>query len=458
MVYRFFSLVMISVLLCPCALAQQSEEISPVAAAQQEKLPVSDPVKDEAKDGFVSLNFRDVDIKDVLRVLAYESAVNIVAGPEVTGLVSIQLDEVPWKRALDVVVETYGYAYDQRDNIITVTTVENLKKRREDAMLLSEQEALITRTFLLNYAKAAEVINSVQKMRTERGSINYDERTNAIIVRDTSSNVEMIGEVIDQLDQTTPQVMIEAKIVETTLGDTEKLGIDWNVVVSGNGAIWPTSWPLTDTQHAGGDFFPDISSEDATEVFTYGTLDTGSFQATLEMLDSRSDTNTLSNPRIVTLDNKPARIVVGQQYPFPEYTYNEDQAQMQVSGWEYKDIGVIFEVTPHVNNAGMVTLDLEPKVTAIDSYVTVDSTGGTDVPLLTTRETKTSVMIKSGETLVIGGLISDVETEAESKVPFLGDIPLLGRLFRHSSTVKAKTDLLIFLTPHIITPDGQSEK
>jgi type II secretory pathway component GspD/PulD (secretin) len=175
------------------------------------------------------------------------------------------------------------------------------------------------------------------------------------------------------------------------------------------------------------------------------------------MLDSRSDTNTLSNPRIVTLDNQPARIVVGKQYPFPEYTYNEDQAQMQVSGWEYKDIGVVFEVTPHINNAGMVTLDLAPKITAIidDADVTVE---GTTVPQLTTREASTSVMIKSGETLVIGGLISDAETDAVSKVPFLGDIPFLGRLFRHESTVKAKTDLLIFLTPHIITPGENSEE
>ena len=122
---------------------------------------------------------------------------------------------------------------------------------------------------------------------------------------------------------------------------------------------------------------------------------------------------------------------------------------MQVSGWDYKDIGVIFEVTPHVNNAGMVTLDLAPKITATDGFVTVDSTSEALVPKLTTREAKTSVMIKDGETLVIGGLISDTETEIEIKFPILGDIPLLGRLFRHNSKAKDKTDLLIFLTPHI---------
>lgn len=448
----YFMVVMM--LFCSPVFAQPVETAPVPAVADEAAVPVID--EEPAQDGMVSLNFRDVDIKDVLRLLSYESEVNIVAGPEVAGLVTIQLDNVPWKRALDVVVDTYGYAYDQRDNIITVTTIENLKKRREDAMLLADQEPLVTQAFVLNYAKAVKVIESVEKMKTDRGSVNYDERTNMIIVRDTASNVEMMGDVIKKLDKTTPQVMIEAKIIETTLGNTEQLGIDWNVQASANGAIWPTSWPLTDTKYERTDLFPDISEEDATGVFTYGTLDTGSLSVALDMLSTRNDTNTLSNPKIVTLDNQAAKIVVGYQYPFPEYTYNEDQAQMQVSGWEYKDIGVIFEVTPHVNNAGVVTLDLAPKVTAIDGYVTVDQTATAQVPQLTTREATTSVMIQSGDTLVIGGLISDATTDTESKFPLLGDIPLLGKLFRHKSTVKAKTELLIFLTPHIVTPRGES--
>jgi len=420
----------------------------------------------ELAEGVVSLDFRDADIQDILRVLSYKSGVNIVAGPEVTGLVTIQLENVPWQRALDVVVQTYGYAYDRRDNIITVTTVENLKKRREDEMVLSEQEPLVTRAFVLNYAKASSVIESVEKMRTERGSINYDERTNSIIVRDTVSNVEMIGEIVKKLDATTPQVLIESRIVETTLGDTEKLGINWNLQASGTGSVWNSTFPIRDGNN--GNFVQPVPVEsidattglityDATNNFAYGTLNFSQFTALMQVIETRSDTNTLSNPRVVTLDNQPAKIVVGTQYPFPEYTYNEDQGQMQVSGWYYKDIGVIFEVTPHVNNAGMVTLDLKPTVTAIisGSNVTVE---GTTVPTLTTREANTSVMIKDGETLVIGGLISDTQTDTESKVPILGDIPFLGRLFRHTSKIGSKTDLLIFITPHIITSESITEE
>ena len=179
------------------------------------------------QEGNVSLDFKDADIKNVLRILAYKSGMNIVSSPEVTGVVTIQLDNVPWQRALEVILSTYGYGYDQKGNIITVTTIESLKKRREDARLLADQEPLTTKTFVLNYAKVSTIITSLEKMKTSRGSLNFDERTNTLIVRDTAANVELIAGVIATLDTTTPQVLIEAKIIETTLSNKENLGVDW---------------------------------------------------------------------------------------------------------------------------------------------------------------------------------------------------------------------------------------
>ncbi len=150
------------------------------------------------------------------------------------------------------------------------------------------------------------------------------------------------------------------------------------------------------------------------------------------------------------MDNSPARIVVGTQYPIPSYVYNEDQARLQINGFEYKDIGIIFEVTPNINQAGFITLDIAPKVTKILDFVTVENT---TLPRLSTEEATTNVMIKDGETLVIAGLISDQVTDVKKKTPFLGDIPLVGLLFQKSEKTVEKQDLLIFLTPHIITPD-----
>ena len=402
------------------------------------------------QDGNVSLDFREADVQNVLRILAFKSGVNIVAGPEVTGLVTIKLQNVPWRRALQVILDTYGFASEEKENIITVTTVENMKKRREDAKLLSAQEPLVTKTVVLNYAKAQNVIASIDKMRTERGSVNFDERTNAIVVRDTAANVELIGEVIAKLDTTTPQVLIEAKVVETTLSNSENLGIDWVTQATISGAKRPIVFPFSG-RSTSNIFAPDNIPAAAATEFSYGTLNFSQLQAVLEMLNSRTDTNILSNPRIVTLDNQKAKIVVGSQYPIPQYSYNEQQAKLQVSGWEYKDIGIIFEVVPHVNNAGFVTVDLQPKITEILDYVTVENTS---LPRLSSEEAKTSVMIKDGETLVIAGLIKDRVTDIKKKFPILGDIPLLGYIFKKTEKSVVKTDLLIFLTPHIITPES----
>lgn len=437
--------------------AQVAPASEPAVAAQDEAASATadKPAEGSSEEmavsqtGNVSIDFRDADIQNVLRILSYKSGVNIVTGPEVTGLVTIKLKDVPWKRALEVILETYGYGYEQKDNIITITTIESLKKRREDASILAEQEPLITETFILNYAKAADVIASLDKIKTARGTINYDERTNTLIVRDLSRNMDLIQEVIKQLDRTTPQVLIEAKVVETTLDNAERLGIEWTTQASISGAKRALSFPFT--THSANKYLQDndMPAADTTD-FAYGTLNFQQLSAVLEMLRNRTDTNILSNPRIVTLNNKPARIVVGREYPFPNYTYNDQQARYQVSGWEYKDIGVIFDVTPHVNHAGYVTLDLRPQVTDILGFVTVENAS---VPQLSKEEAKTSVMIKDGETLVIAGLIKDQVTDTKRKVPFLGDIPLVGLLFQKSEKTVVKQDLLIFVTPHIINND-----
>lgn len=400
------------------------------------------------KNGLVSIDFRDADIKNVLKVLAYNSGVNIVAGPEVTGLVTIQLKDVPWQRALDVVLSTYGYAYERKGDIISVTTIENLKKRREDALVLAEQESLVTETFTLNFGKASEIIGSIEKMKTPRGSINFDQRTNTLIVTDIQGNLDLMQDVVSALDAVTPQVVIEVKVVETTLTNTENLGIDWTIKGTAQGAKSPTVFPFKAGESS--DFLSGAFPSPAATDFSYGTLNASTLTAVLEMLKSRSNTNILSNPKVVTLDNQMARIVVGSQYPIPTYTYNEQQAKLQVSGWQYKDIGIIFEVTPHVNNAGFVTIDLQPKITAILDFVTVENT---QLPRLSTEETTTKVMIKDGDTLVIAGLIKDQVTDTKKRVPILGDIPLIGQAFRKSETTKTKTELMIFLTPHIITPE-----
>jgi len=419
-----------------------------VVLAQNDHGDMSAEGTSVSQEGNVSFDFRDADIRNVFRILSFKSGVNIVAGPEVTGLVTIKLDDVPWQQALDVILETYGYAYEKKGNIISVTTIDNLKQRRENSVLLEEQEALETSIFVLNFGKASEVIESIGKMKSERGSINFDVRTNSVIVTDVHDRIELMAEVIEKLDMTTPQVLIEAKIIETNLNDTENLGIDWTTTASVGGSSRPISYPfktgITDSRFAG---TVDVPSVDDV---SYGTLSFLEFQAVLELLKSRTDTNILSNPKIVTLDNKAARIEVGTKHPIPSFGANSETGELQTTGLTYQNIGINFQVTPHVNNAGYVTLDLQPEVSEVTG---TRSFQGIDVPLIGTEQVVTNVMVKSGDTLVIAGLITDKLTDTKKKVPFLGDVPVFGLIFQKTEKAIVKTDLIIFMTPHIITPD-----
>ncbi|MFC1594313.1 type IV pilus secretin PilQ [Candidatus Omnitrophota bacterium] len=413
-----------------------------IAEEGVEDLTVSSP-------GNVTLDFRDADIRNILRIISYKSGVNIVPGPEVSGTVSIQLTDVPWETALSVILKTYGFGYERQGNIIVVNTLEKLSEQRMLEKEMVKQEPLATEVFVLNFAKADEVVSSVRDMLSSRGKINYDERTNTVMVTDGISSVEKISEVIPRLDAVTPQVLIECKVIETKLNDSDKLGIDWTAQVTAFGGVRPMTWPFGQSPKQ--DYLRDSGSFPAPEDtdFKYGTLDFSGVQAVLELLYSRTDTNTLSNPRIVTLDNQPARITVGTKWPVGQYTYNTDQAKWQVSGWEYLEFGILLKVTPHVNQAGFVTLEIEPEVSDQNGEITFEDA---TIPILTTQETSTRVMIKDGETLIIAGLIKDKKIDTRKKVPILGDIPLLGLLFQKKEATTEKTDLLIFITPHIITP------
>lgn len=439
--------------LCAGAYAQEEKSVNAVADnAITQKPALADALAN------VSLDFRDADIANVLKILSFKSGVNIVVGPEVTGLVTIQLHDVPWKQALEVVLETYGYAFEQKGNIITVTTVENLKQRRENTAALAEQEPVETRTFTLNFGVAKEIIVSIEKMKSERGSINYDERTNTLIVTDISKRLDLMEGVIKKLDRTTPQVMIEAKIVETNFSNEENLGIDWTTQASLGGSSRPVSWPFktgsTDNRFAGHIPIPstvDSGSYAAAASVSYGTLNFTQFQAVLELLKTKTDTNILSNPKIVTLDNREAKITVSEtRHLVTNVTTNAQTGQTE-STIGSKDVGIIFSVTPHVNGVGFVTLDVEPEVSEVTGDN--DTIDGNAIPVIAKKTAKTSIMVKGGETLVIGGLVKDRIVDTRKKVPLIGDIPIFGLLFQKSEKTNAKTDLMIFITPHIITPD-----
>lgn len=495
--------IILFVLLCP---SLQSETTAggetgrePKTAEPETVLPEipesageENAVNERIAPGNITIDFKDADIKTVLRVLSEKSGVNIVAGKDVEGMITIRLNNVYWEKALDIICKNYGYAFERDGNIIRVTTVENLK-----------QEELATEVFALNYAKAKDVSDTIKEMLSSRGKdkVKYDDRTNVLIVTDIPTNLYKIRQIVYKLDKKTPQVLIEAKIIETTLNDYENLGIDWNVKLAAAGAKRPITFPFTvagtlsylgiskldwnnfmprvegttdaTTTGSGGATVTDTTSTfpiglgEFTQVndspfpltladdFTFGTLDFSQFSLVMEYLRSRRDTNVLSNPRVATLNNQEASIVVGTILAIPKFERNPDTGTMEITGYTERQLGIKLNVTPHINATGDIAVDLRPEISELLGFDTLDATRGIKAPRYATREAKTQIMAKDGETIMIGGLIKENTVNYKKKVPWLGDIPVIGNvLFTKTEEGVEKTELIIFMTVHLIATEA----
>lgn len=483
------------------ALAQEGKEeetASPVAEepqrgeAQGEREEAvlesaEETVREEAvkvEPGNVTVNFKGADIRTVLAYISEVSEIDIVPAPDVKGPVDLKLMNKPWKVALDIIVRNYGFAYEREGDIIRVVTIDKLK-----------QEELTTQAFDLNYGKAKDVVASIKDIVSDRGKVMYDERTNIVLVTDIPTNIYKIGEVIGKLDTKTDQVLIAARVIETVLSDEERLGIDWNVKFTASGARRPTTIPFeafkvpfftkpdanaqtlfpqvttatpTTTTQSGGQTqttaiadFPSTPEGvfsfpfAAKDAFTFGTLDFSEFKAVLEFIKSRANTDTISNPRIATLNNIPASIMVGETLNLPKYERNSTTGKMEITGYEAKDLGIKLKVTPHINMKSEIVVDLLPEISSLLRYDLLDAASGIRAPVFASRQANTKVMIRDGDTIFIGGLIKESDVNTRKKFPFLGDlfgdVPYLGLLFTKKEVTKQKTELIFFITVNLMT-------
>lgn len=442
--------------------------------------------KKDTVPGNVSIDFKDADISNVLRILSLKSGINIVAGPEVQGTITIRLENVPWEDALNVVLRTYGYVYERAGNIIRVTTKDNLAT-----------EELVTETFVLNYTTAAEAETSIKDILSERGKVQSVARTNMLVVSDIPTNLHKIREVIAKLDKSTPQAHIDSKIVKTQLQQGENLGIQWTPTGGITaGASRPVTFPFNafnkDRQYdpfdrALGQFFPSNSrpfdgvpvSADSVNLlnprafplsapvvpdpsYTFGTLSFSSFQAIFNFLRTRENTKVISNPRITVLNNQKARIKVGTDVALPEFERNETTGSFEISGFTYRETGVVMEVTPHINETDEILVNLKPEVSAQSGSTTFSSSttaSFTSIPNFAVTNAETQVLIKNGETIAIGGLMTDSTVSTEAKVPVLGDMPGIGKLFRSKRRAQgdnnSKVETLFFITVTIVDTEGE---
>jgi type IV pilus assembly protein PilQ len=389
-------------------------------------------------DSKISIDVQDADIQTVLRSLAEFGGKNIIAGPEVKGDITVRLREVPWDEALDIILRANGYGWESSEGgVIRVTTVKNLQTEsleRESAERKKEDlMPLATRIFRIKFAKAAELETPLQTSLTNRGEIKVEPQSNALVVKEIEQNLDRIAQMIDELDVQTLQVEITARLVDVDTKASKELGVTWTATGLNRDGIDAT-----------GDVTVNAPVGNPIGTFRVGTSGPGgNLDVALEALASKNKAHIISNPRITTLDNQSARILVGKKIPL----IVSDAAGNPIT--QLTTIGIQMTVVPHVNSNNMITMDLHPEVSDLSSQATVQ--GGI---IIVTSEAATRVMVNDGETAVIGGLIRSNEAEREDGVPLLKDIPLFGNLFKSSNTTKESRELLILVTPRIVRDVG----
>lgn len=370
----------------------------------------------------ISMNVEQADIRTVLRSIAEFSGTNIVAGSEVTGPVTVLLNNVPWREALDNVLRINDFVAVEEKGVIRVTT-------HKDIASAAQLESLTTSIYRIKYARAETLKKTLTKLLSERGKIESDQRVNTLIVTDIPRVIEGVDRIVSELDQPTAQVLVEAKIVQVDAARSRELGVNWNV---GNLAN-----PVANTQ-AGASV--DLAVQEPTGSFTFGKLVNGvSIDAALSALEESNDAEVLSQPSVLINDNELAEIISGKRIPINRL----DQSGNIVT--EFYDVAVKLKVTPHINPNNEVLMTLNPEVADLSGEATVS--GGI---IILTSEVRTTLLVKDGETVVIGGVIRSKEGSLHRKVPLLHAIPLFGKLFDYEVQTEDKSEILVFVTPRVI--------
>jgi type IV pilus assembly protein PilQ len=382
----------------------------------------------------MSLDVKGADVRDVIRSIAEFSGVNIVPDREIEGPVSLKLVQVPWREALDILCQSAGLIAlpAEGDSFIRVATLRTWRdeglEHETNERKKEEIEPLETRILTIRYASARELRDAVAFALSKRGSMEVDERTNSILVSDIIPRLTEIESLVDSLDTETLQVEITARLVDVDQVAARALGIEWqinNLHRDGASGSISVHEPLLNP------------SGQATLglVKNWGTLD-----ATITAMERDNKAHIISNPKITTVNNRKAKILVGKEVPLIVL----DEAGNAVT--ELKKVGITLEVTPYINSENRITMDLHPEVSDLSSEATVQ--GGL---IFTTTSADTRVMVDNGETAVIGGLIRTVEIHFNQGIPLLRSIPLLGNFFKQSDTRHESRELLIFVSPRVVS-------
>jgi len=439
----------------PMMLVQAAGPSASPAATTKTTTATTEPETITESGGVGVREFQGDEIGQVLRLLARQAKVNLVVSETVTGTVTMRLEDVTALQAIGIIVKAKGLFMDKIDSVYYVKT------ETERAKEPTESDS-----YQFSYAKAEKVTTLLATQLASKDPPQVDTRTNTIFYRETRSNIDNIRKMLVQIDKPTKQVMIEARLVEVTANPVQAYGINWA------GTFGDATHPQTVTYGAPTtSASPVPGANPATTGFALGSpnnnnflgslghlalgqfaiLSVPQFSATLQALNEDSDAEFLANPRVVTADNQQAKIEITRNQPVPQLNFNEQTATAVFGGFQDKIFGNTLVVTPTVNKDNFITLGVKPEISNKVGDQAFTFAGATVTsPIIDTRKLDSNVLIKSGDTLAIGGLLQDEVTKGRTKVPLLGDVPLLGYVFQSHTNTRTKRNLLVFVTPTII--------
>ncbi len=403
----------------------------------------------------ISLDLQEVDIRNVLRLLADVTGKNIVVEPDVQGRVTLKVDDVPWDQVLELILKINELDHVMEGNVIRIATAAKIRseldRRREEVEAKKELMAAardlgeITTEYLqVSYADVGDISAQIENIKSEKGSISIDNRTNLIIYSDFPKRIETAKQILARLDKATQQVMIESRIVSANTNFSRNLGITWTAAYTANslagrlGGSPEFDFAVAAPTAAVGSF--GLNFARAIGVNNIFDLD-----MQLDALEQAGEGRVISSPRIFTLDHVQAMIQQGDQIPYPQRT---EEGTISTA---FAPATLSLTVTPHITPDGKVRMEVLAKKDEADFSRTVQ-----DVPAIRTQEAQTELLVNDGDTIVIGGIVIHDTSWSESRVPFLWRIPLLGWLFKNRQIVDEKTELLIFLSPSIVSDTDQA--
>lgn len=444
----------------PGVQAEQPAQVAPVA--DNEKKEIMTDLERRMKK-VVCIDVNEVPIATVIRQLADQVDVDLIMSPKVTGNVTVSLTDVSLEETLRSILDVHGAAYIPGENIIRIVPREELPEINE---------RLVTETFEIIYADVAQVVKALDKFKSPQGSVSSIEGTSHIIVTDTEGKIREVTTLLAKIDRVIPQVLVEVRIYDITSKDNLDLGVEWSagrrtnpdtygasgsmvnddIVVEKGGADTYVS-SITDPALNAGFGGATSRTADATLGFLrFGMLnDHVNIDAMLRAEKENIDAKLLANPRILVVDNEQATFDIVTEHPYVEKTITAGSVTESV---KFKTVGVKLVVTPHVAREDVLRLLIAPEFSVLVERVTVSSS---NVPVVDTRKVQTVALVKDGQAVVLGGLRKKETSQQVNKVPVLGDIPVLGNLFKFQGEATVNTELVVFITPRIIMDPSLSE-